>query len=271
MQQYRVIVYAYHSEAASEIEHDIDTFAEQFAASLPKPKTAKQAPPLRPGAQIRVVPECDDLRFSPPFEVRRWFESWMRFDFRAEVKSHLVGETLFVRLSMQVAGIEIATIKLAVEVIEPSATGQSEPKLKNPLAAAKAKLSTVRMYNKIFISYSRKDSTVAHAYRLAQIAAGNDVFLDTESIRAGEDWQAALAHAIDDADILQLFWSEHSATSPNVRDEWDYALRHKCAADQCRTFIRPVYWVNPMPPPPPELAHLNFRFVPLRPIDVTGE
>ncbi|MBZ0286786.1 MAG: hypothetical protein K8I30_04170 [Anaerolineae bacterium] len=44
------------------------------------------------------------------------------------------------------------------------------------------------------------------------------------------------------------------------------ALKHKCPADQCAEFIRPVYWTNPMPVKPPDaLGHLNFKYVPLKP------
>ncbi|MDQ7027464.1 MAG: toll/interleukin-1 receptor domain-containing protein [Anaerolineae bacterium] len=86
--------------------------------------------------------------------------------------------------------------------------------------------------------------------------------MDSYSIRSGEHWQAALATAIDESDIFQLFWSENSSTSTNVRHEWDYALKYKCADNHCVGFIRPVYWQQPLPPPPPELGHLNFRFVP---------
>jgi hypothetical protein len=115
------------------------------------------------------------------------------------------------------------------------------------------------------VSYSRKDAAVAEAFRLAQLALGNEVFMDTYSIRTGENWQAALAKAIDTADIFQLFWSAHAAESPNVHDEWDYALKYRCPNTRCADFIRPVYWEQPLPvPPPPELGHLNFRFVPLK-------
>ncbi|MBZ0287245.1 MAG: toll/interleukin-1 receptor domain-containing protein, partial [Anaerolineae bacterium] len=156
-----------------------------------------------------------------------------------------------------VSGVEIAHIKCPMEVV-----AQPRFKIANPLAAAKLATQTARMYHRIFVSYSRKDTQVAEAYRLAQMAIGNDVFMDSYSIRVGEDWRAALARAIDDADIFQLFWSSHSAESENVRDEWDYAIKYKCPDQNCTYFIRPVFWDKPMPPPPQALSHLNFRYVP---------
>jgi hypothetical protein len=133
----------------------------------------------------------------------------------------------------------------------------------NPLAAARFGSHTSVAYQGIFISYSRKDDRVVRMYQRVQKAVGNDVFIDTDSIRPGEGWEAALAKAIDTADIFQLFWSENSATSSSVRDEWDYALNHRCLETRCVGFIRPVYWSKPMPAAPDELRHLNFRYVPL--------
>lgn len=79
-----------------------------------------------------------------------------------------------------------------------------------------------------------------------------------------EQGQAALAKAIDEADILQLFWSKNSAASSNVRNEWEYALKYKCPENNCIGFIRPMYWKQPIQPKPPkELSHLNFRYTPL--------
>jgi hypothetical protein len=95
------------------------------------------------------------------------------------------------------------------------------------------------------------------------LALGNDVFVDTESIHTGDDWMARLALEIDEADVLQLFWSENSAASEFVQEEWEYALEFKCPQERCVNFIRPVYWKSekPNPEPPKELAHLHFRHV----------
>ena len=139
----------------------------------------------------------------------------------------------------------------------------------NRLAQAKAEFEahmarhTTMPYQKIFVSYSRKDTDVIRAYKAAQEAIGNDIFVDTESIHTGENWMARLAVAIDKADVFQLFWSENSAASEFVREEWEYALQYKCPNDKCVEVIRPVYWKSekPNPAPPKELAHLHFRRV----------
>ena len=63
---------------------------------------------------------------------------------------------------------------------------------------------------------------------------------------------------IDRADIFQLFWSNTAAASKYVRQEWEHALN----LQRQQGFIRPVYWQQPMPPPPPELGAIHFAYEP---------
>jgi hypothetical protein len=88
--------------------------------------------------------------------------------------------------------------------------------------------------------------------------------MDVYSLRPGEAWRDGLARAILSADVFQLFWSSHAATSDNVRAEYRYALEHRCAENTCADFIRPIIWQEPKPPIPKELGHLNFFFSSLR-------
>jgi hypothetical protein len=137
------------------------------------------------------------------------------------------GDTLFIRVSIQVATVEVAHINCAVEVMKQEAgSSQNIAEADNPLAEASLNSNTSSLYQTIFISYSRKDTEVVKVYKLVQEAVGNIAFKDTDSIRAGENWRSALALAIDQADIFQLFWSENSAQSENVHNEWEYALKH---------------------------------------------
>jgi len=127
------------------------------------------------------------------------------------------------------------------------------------------------LHKRIFVSYSVKDKAVAEAYRFAQLALNNDVFMDYYSLQSGANWQAALADAIDTADIFQLFWSKHAAESQHVRDEWEYALQSQADTSDASGFILPVYWRAPLTPPPGELSHLHFRFVQFTVADADDE
>ena len=63
---------------------------------------------------------------------------------------------------------------------------------------------------------------------------------------------------IDAADIFQLFWSERSAKSVYVTQEWEYALQ----LNRGEGFVRPIYWEVPMTKPPEKLAPLHFAYLP---------
>jgi tetratricopeptide (TPR) repeat protein len=260
--RYSLIVYAHIQDAMAQIVRDVQKFREELGGAIRTPKTAKQTARLKIGTLVTITPECDEFEIEPAAVTKKWNGDWTRYDFDFKPTADLMGEIVIIRVSIAVSGIEIAHINCPIEIAQKSIAPVNEP-VKNPLAAAKMTAVQSKMYQRVFISYSRRDKAVVEAYRLAQLALGNDVFMDTYSIRVGENWQAALARAIDEADIFQLFWSEPASQSDNIRDEWDYALNHKCPDTQCESFIRPVFWEQPMPIPPRELVHLNFRYVPL--------
>jgi serine/threonine protein kinase len=256
----KFLVYALHEAARPAVKTDVAQYAEQLGGSVPVPVSAAEQPQLRVGTLVTVVLISDDYP-ETPYLTRRWSGKWVRYDFELEPPAHLTGHSFNVDVSIQVRGIEIARITDCNIFVGVGEDDPTEPT--NPLAAAKFSERRTQPYQHIFVSYSRRDSSVVEAYRVAQIALGNQVFMDTYSIRSGEDWQAALARAIDEADIFQLFWSQNSAKSENVRDEWAYALDYRCKEDGCRTFIRPVYWETPLPDVPQPLQHLNFVYAKL--------
>jgi serine/threonine-protein kinase len=251
-------VYAHIPAMLPTIKQDAQKFKDELGGRVPEPTVARQISKLRVGTLVTIEPECDGMEFDPPLLTKKWNGEWVRFGFDVSANELWDGQTAPLRVSVQVSGVEIAHIDCPIQI-----GGQAADL--NPLAQAKEMVSqTAYMYQKIFISYSRKDTPVAEAYRQAQLAAGHEVFMDSYSIRSGENWQAALARGIDEADFLQLFWSRNSSQSEACRDEWQYALSNKCRDDGCAQFIRPVYWAKALPVmPPPELQHLNFKFIPL--------
>lgn len=266
-----VIVYAHTANSLAEIVRDVRKFADELGGEVPRPRSAKNPITIEKGTPITISLECDHLEFDPPTLTKRWDDEWVRFLFEFKAPNSLVGESIIFHVVVMIHGIEVARIaNCSLEIVDAPAASAStisppaDTTQQNALAHAVMTYEETRLYQRIFISYSRQNTEVVHAYRRAQQAIGNEVFLDTESIRSGQDWQVALAKAIQEADVFQLFWSEDSAKSPNVRDEWDYALKYRCSDDGCRGFIRPVFWQKPMPAPPPaELSHLNFKYVSL--------
>ena len=116
--------------------------------------------------------------------------------------------------------------------------------------------ATIKPYGKIFVSYSHKDKQVVFACSNAYEGLGHEVFIDSKSLKSGSNWRKDLLEAIEAADIFQLFWSEHSAKSKAVRNEWEHALQHY----KYEGFIRPVAWEDPMAAPPKEFVDRNIHF-----------
>jgi len=255
------LVYAFTDLAQLAVEQDAATYIERLGGTLPAPRLATEKPSLRVNTPLTVIlyPSWQEETWQ---QTQRWNGAWLRFAFDLPIPPN-IEDRISVTVSIQVRGFEIARISdCAIHVFKPIAITAPPT---NPLAAAKLMARQTRPYQSIFVSYSRKDKAVVDAYRVAQLALGNQVFIDTYSIRVGENWRAALAEAIDRADVFQLFWSRNAAASENVQDEWDYALHYRCADDGCVTFIRPVYWELPVPPIPEPLSHLNFVYAQLAP------
>ncbi len=258
-----IVVYAYRDDFRQQVEQDADRFKRELGDNLLKPKTTKQKYHIEPETLITVIPESEEVDFEPKEVTKTWYDDWSRFDFEFRTNSELENETIYVRASIQVAGIEIAHLKCSVEVVS-FAGAKPEPSQAstgNPLALGRMNSQAATPYQRIFISYSRKDTGIVRSFKIAQVALGNEVFLDVDNLRAGENWQAGLARAIDEADVFQLFWSEHSANSEYCQYEWEYALEYRCPQNQCEAFVRPVYWKHPMPTLPKSLSHLNFKYV----------
>ena len=108
-------------------------------------------------------------------------------------------------------------------------------------------------YRKIFVSYSHKDTFVVEQIEKAIASLGDKTLRDVNDLRSGEKWNPRLLELINQADIFQLFWSNNSKQSKHVEQEWRYAVDL-----EREHFIRPVYWEEPMPPAPNELAHIHF-------------
>jgi hypothetical protein len=76
---------------------------------------------------------------------------------------------------------------------------------------------------RIFVSYSRRDIETADRIAGAMKDAGLDIWIDRESIEAGNTWRVQIVQAIDTCDAFVLMLSPRSAASDNVRKEIDLA------------------------------------------------
>ncbi|MEL6407805.1 MAG: toll/interleukin-1 receptor domain-containing protein [Chloroflexota bacterium] len=258
--EYGFYVYTHVPDAL--VAEDIQQFSKQLGGRVPKPAIAQHTADVQQGAMLTAMVQCDGLQFNQVGAMQKWQAPYVRFDFAFTADEAQIDDIISGRVAILLNMIEIASIDFQVLVGAPNPIAAVTAKPEDPRIGVGYEASaTASAYQYIFVSYSRKDTAIAEAYRQAQIMAGNIVFMDTHSIRAGDDWEAALKRFIDNADIFQLFWSPASADSDHVRFEWEYALEQRCPDTRCVRFIRPVYWEKPLPPVPEALGHLHFAYV----------
>jgi len=107
----------------------------------------------------------------------------------------------------------------------------------------------------IFISYSRKDESVAKKLANDIISKGGNIWMDVLHIESGERWDQTIEEALEKSSHIMVLLSKSSVTSHNVLDEVSYAL------EETKTII-PVLI---------EDCKVPFRLRRLQRVDFTGD
>jgi len=107
---------------------------------------------------------------------------------------------------------------------------------------------------RVFISYAREDADWARVCASLSRAQGHEVFLDTDSIRAGEDWPQRLQAEMARADQVLLVWTGATHRSHWVHREYTTALALREARGD-DGFLQ-IYNVDGSPVPEP-LANIQ--------------
>jgi hypothetical protein len=237
--------YIYRQSASREVTEDIH---HQLGSLLPGFRAVGESArrEIPQGELITATPNVPGFRFNPPSLSLAFFESWHRFDFKLQAFNAPLNQAANGWLTFSLAGVIVADIPLSIFVGESVTTDH--------LASA-----TGRLYQSIFCSYSHEDTPIVERVERACKALGLDYLRDVVSLKSGAHWSEEVLGMIDRADIFQLFWSPAAADSKYVRQEWEYALKLN---REHANFIRPVYWQQPMPPPPEPMNHIHFAYQP---------
>ena len=237
--------YIFRESAESQVDADArERLGERINEYRRRSKTARR--PIAKGSTITATPRLEGFQFNPPSQAVELHEDWHRLDFRLRARPELAGMASNGLLTFTVEGVIVADIPISIYV-------------RDRVMKAEMVNASAGPYRSIFCSYSRQDTCVVKRVERACKTLGIDYLRDVVSLRSGEPWQPALFSMMERADIFQLFWSRNAAKSKYVEDEWRYALR---LGRELSRFIRPVYWTEPMTPPPQELGYLSFAFVP---------
>ena len=77
----------------------------------------------------------------------------------------------------------------------------------------------------VFISYSHKDAKlVSPIVQLIRSMRSDLVFQDTLSIKPGKPWESQLGDALQQSDVVIVFWCSHSKNSSEVKKEYEKAI-----------------------------------------------
>ncbi len=245
---YTLLVYTYVPTVLESVREDARKFEEEIGQIREsKPASTTQ---LTRGTEVTIVPSCEGVKFNPERVTFQWIEDQHRSQFRIRADASMAEMAGNVQVSIYAGPLIVGTLKMGVLFTETEAS-------REPVRSEEVR-SQMYHQSEIFISYSHRDTEIIKNCKKAYEALGHNVLIDFETLRSGQKWNAELMRMIDKASIFQLFWSENSSKSEYCRQEWQYALK----LNRGEGFIRPVFWNEPIPNPPPELSDLHFDFAP---------
>ena len=247
-QPYALLVFVHIASVLDEIRGVAEGFKALMGSSQIRSSVRSSVPVAR-GTPLRLVPQVAGVTFSPAERVIHWqagadgksyVQETFLFQTPPDLNDHLRGSVRVYQGPLLIGEIPLT---MAFAASDPQ---QAE--------------AQIQKFDPIFASYSHKDTPIMEYFRAARQSMGQKMLVDIYDLRSGEHWAERLLEMIDESAVFQLFWSAHSAASPYCRQEWEYALKF---LNERERFIQPVWWSEPMPPPPAELANLHFQRIDL--------
>lgn len=251
---YPLMVYIHREELLDQVRDVARGFAAAMGGRQASGVGASFAP-LQSGTVLTIVPQIGGLTFDPPSSTLVWnpAEAYQSATFIFAVPTapiHTYSGWILVYEGPIILGKIDVTIRVAQSLPRTVPPGETRS------TSGEGQLESLE----VFASYAHRDTPVMEYFRRTHQESGQNLLVDVYALRAGEDWNTRLLEMIDGADVFQLFWSRRSARSEYVEREWRHALQF---TQRRPRFIQPVWWEDPLEPPPTELAHLHFQRVEL--------
>jgi hypothetical protein len=115
---------------------------------------------------------------------------------------------------------------------------------------------------KIFASYSELDNDIVEDFKEKYKVLGISMFTGAIQFRnpivRGQELPA-LFDIIESSDMFQLFWSSSAQQCADVKREWEKAIELIREKKKRKSFFKAVYWEEPLPPLPLEIASMEFH------------
>ena len=225
----------------SEAAH-IETEARQFDLDTTKSGRTSLGTEVAIGSKLAFRLRFEKLELSDPMQQIEWTGLSNVVQFLVRVPADHGSCATFGTMDVSQNSVPIGRIVFKVRVQYQCGQQDTQP------------TGWAQRYKRAFISYARED--LHEVSRRVQMlsAEGTEYFQDVFSLRPGEQWLPRIYEAIDQSDVMYLFWSNASKSSPWVEKEWQYGLQKKGDG-----YVRPIAIEGPpVPDPPAEMAHLHF-------------
>jgi hypothetical protein len=221
----------------SESSETLEAFAKQFDRSAVGYGSSSLAAQIALGDRIVITLTAfgaANVEIPNGSQEVVWHGQTMSVGFPVCLSPQFEGKHLALCLGVERFGIPIGRLMFVMPVGErtkhhgKSLVGQIEP------------------YRSVFVSYSSDDRPLVDA-KLDLLRAMNvRLFFDSETLRAGDDWERKLTESLAECDLFLLFWSHRSASSKWVQREVELAVARHNASDLRVPDIKP-YHVDPPP------------------------
>jgi serine/threonine protein kinase len=213
--------------------------------------------PVPRSSELTFVPWGDGLEFNPPQRSFLWRELVHREEFRFRAAARLDGQLARGRLSVYLGSLLLAEVSIVTRVDRNAPRALSKRALTRDANA--------RPFRKIYACVAREDcSMVSEFENYARLLRDTFVISQIPSGATPDALKRAYG-LIGCADIFQLYWSRNAIDSPEIEEQWRYALSLNRL-----DFMRLLYWEEPFPTnparslPPPELLTLGFQKIPAK-------
>ena len=189
---------------------------------------------IRKNQKVTIYLASDDIYIEDNCNAQVWTKGYLNFSYNIMVPIEYEKNQISFTASVFFDSAFVTKLRFSINCLVPNA--QIIPVLKKDI-------------RRVFVSYASKDrkEVVNIIMGMKKAAPNQEIFLDVDSLRSGEDWEKRIFKEIDNSDVLYLCWSPAAKESEYVNMEWQYGFE-KHGAD----FIDPVPLVDPSICPPPE-------------------
>ncbi len=212
------------------------------ASDVPVQESRSGFAKVHEGAEIKIVLSSPDVEIEEAEALRLWQGGYLDFNFSVKLPEGFAKSSILLKAQVYADGFLITRLMFTAMCASP---------LEQKLEAFRKDVLSV------FLSYSSEDRpTVMMIARVMSAIYGREnVFIDVDKLRMGEDWWARVKSEIDRRDVLYLCWSRNAMKSEYVDKEWNYAF--DCKGEEA---VEP-FSVEPaeLCPVPEKLKHKHFN------------